>query len=124
MRSFFFAMIAWVALGIGPAAAQSCNPSFAIDNESGFTIDGMVTRGVGDSGWSAQQLAANQVIDSGYKLSFNFSSTSVTAFDVKVTFLMNGSEEDSTWGNVDLCTITLMTITYDSTASLFNASFQ
>jgi hypothetical protein len=114
------AMAAGLAL-LAPSAASAGRQNFTLFNNSGYTIEQVYVSTVDTKSWEEDVLGQNE-LDTGQSVHINFPTESDDChWDLKIVYKDN---TPAYWGNIDLCAISEITISYDETTGKTSADWK
>lgn len=118
--AFALAAALWLATPLAAAAAEA-KQDFSLINETGYDIKSVYVSSHRTDKWEEDVLGDDQ-LDDGAKVNIHFSpKTKTCKFDLKVVYEIDDSS--AVWKNIDLCTVSKITIRYNKKNDKTSAEF-
>jgi hypothetical protein len=104
-------LLAAAFIAMAPAAAFAGDQDFALVNSTGYPIDKVFVSQVNEKSWG-EDIMGKDTLPDGSTVNITFhNSTTACKFDLKVSY-SDGS--DASWSNLDLCTVSKVTLFWNS----------
>ena len=118
MRLSSIAVVAAGFMAFAPAAFAA-DQDFTVVNKTGYQIDDIWVSPASSSNWGRELMGRGNVLDDGDSYDVSFSvNTKACKFDMKVKY---HDEDEATWTNLDLCSISKVSLFYDRKANTTRA---
>ncbi|MBV9418371.1 MAG: hypothetical protein JO348_01235 [Alphaproteobacteria bacterium] len=111
MKSHLFAATLVAVMFGGATAALANSQDFTLHNETGYTIREVYISDINDNNWN-DDLMGSDVLETGSEQEIDFTGDESTChWDLKAVF-NNGYSP--VWKNINLCSVSSMTIHYNA----------
>ncbi len=115
-----FAPLAFATLALTPAAFAA-DQDFALVNSTGYQIDKVFVSQVNVKSWGAD-IMGKAALGDGETVNIAFhNGTSACHFDIKVVY---SDGDEASWGDVNLCSISKVTLFWNSNTQTSTASVE
>jgi hypothetical protein len=105
-----------------PVAASAADQDFTVVNKTGYQIDDIYTSPHRSSSWGHELMGRGNVLVDGDSFDVNFRhERSACHFDLKVTYHDN---TEATWGDLNLCEISTVTLHYNRRTDTTSATYE
>jgi hypothetical protein len=110
-RTFLSAATVAAAMVLAPALAHAAPQDFDLDNETGYTIKNLYISPTTTNDWQEDVLGTDTLANGGtVHIHFPGGRGETCEWDMKIAYEDDSSHE---WTNVNLCSISKVTIHYD-----------
>ncbi len=116
MRKLLAAAGVMLALAAFPAVAG--DQDFTLKNQTGYTIEQVYVAASKSNDWE-EDVMGDDVLKTGANVDITFDAAeNVCRFDIKVVY---DDKEEAIWSNLDLCTISAVTVRYNRSTGATSA---
>ncbi|CAH2600417.1 Argininosuccinate lyase [Rhodovastum atsumiense] len=106
----------------GVAHAEGAKQDFTLINKTGYELSEVYVSPSKSNDWQEDVLGRDTLGD-GERTNIHFSrNTSTCRWDLKVVYTVDSSS--AVWSNIDLCSVSKITIRYDKNNDVTRASFE
>jgi hypothetical protein len=111
MKTIVCAAVLAFGVALVPGAAVAGDQDFALINGTGYEISEVYVAPTQSSDWQ-EDVLGQDVLGDGQQANISFSrDTDACSWDLKVVYSVDDSSAE--WREVDLCTLSVVTIKYD-----------
>jgi hypothetical protein len=118
MRLSHLAILGAGLLALAPMA-QAADQDFTVVNKTGYEINDIWVSAAASESWGDELMGKGNTLSDGDSLDISFPhGTDSCHFDMKVRYL---DKDVSTWSNLDLCSISKISLFWDRKAGVTRA---
>jgi hypothetical protein len=106
---------------LAPSAAFAGDQDFTLVNKTGYQIDYVYVSAVNAKSWGGDIMGKDALADdASVNITFH-NDTTACKFDLKVTY---NDKTDASWGNIDLCTVSKVTLFWNAKTQTSTATVE